>query len=152
MSNLAEKLPKFFRDRVEDLESRGRRIADRFDSLVDQYVPEAVIAPLRTDDGLSIQSLRTAVNAAGEEIVNRFRGEKAAEEKPAAKKPAAKKPAAKKPVAKKPAAKKPAAKKPAAKKPAVKKAPARKPAAKKTTARKPAAKKAAAKKTSGAAA
>ncbi len=121
MSNLAEKLPKFFRDRVEDLESRGRRIADRFDSLVDQYVPEAVVAPLRTDDGLSIQSLRTAVNAAGEEIVARFRGEKSAEETKAEEKPAAKKPEAKKPAAKKPAAKKPAARKPAAKKSAAKK-------------------------------
>ena len=133
MSNLAEKLPKFFRDRVEDLESRGRQIADRFDSLVDQYVPEAVVAPLRTDDGLSIQSLKTAVTAAGEEIVSRIRGEKAAEETKVEEKPAAKKPAAKKPVAKKPAAKKPAAKKPAAKKPAAKKTAAKKPAAKKTS-------------------
>jgi chemotaxis protein histidine kinase CheA len=123
MSNLAEKLPKLFRDRVEDLETRGRKIADRFDALIDQYVPESVITPLRTDEGLSIQSIRSAVTAAGEELVTRIRGGKTEEaETPetveTAPEPAAKKPAAKKPAAKKPAAKKPAAKKPAAKKPA----------------------------------
>ena len=149
MSNLAEKLPKFFRDRVEDLESRGRRITDRLDSLVDQYVPEAIVAPLRTDDGLSIQSIRSAVTAAGEELVTRIRGGKTEEAETPETVETAPEPAAKKPAAKKPAAKKPAAKKPAAKKPAAKKTAAKKPAAKKTTPRKPATKRPAAKKTSG---
>jgi outer membrane biosynthesis protein TonB len=149
MSNLAEKLPKFFRDRVEDLESRGRRIADRFDSLVDQYVPEAVVAPLRTDDGLSIQSIRTAVSAAGEELVSRIRGEKSETEETTETPVEAEAP---EPVAKKPAAKKPAAKKAAVKKPTTKKAAAKKTTARKPAARKTTAKKTTAKKTSGSAA
>jgi hypothetical protein len=145
MSNLAEKLPKLFRDRVENLETRGRKLADRIDALVDQYVPEAVIAPLRTDEGLSIQSIRSAFTAAGEELVTRIRGGKTEEaETPETAETKAEKPAVVKLVTNKSAAKKPAAKKPAAKK-----ATARKAAAKKTTVRKPANKKPAAKKTSG---
>ncbi len=69
MSNLAEKLPKFVRDRVDALEARGRKLAD-------QYIPTTVTAPLRGEDGVTLRALREAAHAAREEIEARVRGRK----------------------------------------------------------------------------
>ena len=76
MSNLAEKLPKFVRTRVEAVGERRRKLADRIEELADQYLPGAVVAPLRTDDGLTLKTLREAASAAGDELVARVRGRK----------------------------------------------------------------------------
>ena len=117
MSNLAENLPRFVRDRIEDAEARGRDLAGRVDSLIEKYIPESIVEPLRTDEGLSLKNVQAAAKAARGEletlIRNRVDAEVVSNIVPL--KPAAKKPAAKKPVAKKPATKKPATKKPASK-------------------------------------
>jgi hypothetical protein len=176
MSNLAEKLPRFVKEKLEDVQARRQELVGRIDSWADTNLPQSVVEPIRSTESLSVDGIRDAATAAGDELVSYLRGkwtllrggkadetnaptpatetpvvQKPAARKPAAKTPAARKPAAKKPVARKPAAKKPAARKPAAKTPAAKKPAAKKPAAKtpaaKTpTARKPAAKKPAARK------
>jgi outer membrane biosynthesis protein TonB len=169
MSNLAEKLPRLVKEKLENVETRRQEIVGRLDSWVDSNLPKSVVGPIRNTDTVTVEAIKDAATAAGDEFVSFLRmrwtdlrggssepvtGSKDAvqptdnenvsqepAEKPVAKKPAAKKPAAKKPVAKKPVAKKPVAKKPVAKKPA-----AKKPAAKKLEA-KASTEKAAAKKT-----
>ena len=173
MSNLAEKLPRLVKEKLENVETRRQELVGRLDSWVDTNLPKSVVAPIRETETVTVDTIKDAAAAAGDELVSFLRtrwtvlrgGEldtgnpvdttneelqtkktETVAKKPAAKKPAAKKPAAKKPAAKKPAAKKPAAKKSVAKKPAAKKPAAKKPAAKKTAAKKPAAQKPAAKK------
>ena len=136
MSNLAEKLPRFVKDKLDVVESRRQDIVSKLDTWVESNLPTSVVTPIKEAEKVSVDALKDAATAAGDELVTFIRdkwtvlrGGKDAEpvaQKPAAKKPAAKKPAAKKPAAKKPAAKKPAAKKPAAKKPAAKKSAAKK--------------------------
>jgi outer membrane biosynthesis protein TonB len=149
MSNLAEKLPRLVKEKLENVETRRQEIVGRLDSWVDSNLPKSVVGPIRNTDTVTVEAIKDAATAAGDEFVSFLRmrwtdlrggssepvtGSKDAvqptdnenvsqepAEKPVAKKPAAKKPAAKKPVAKKPVAKKPVAKKPAAKKPAAKK-------------------------------
>ncbi|MEE2755283.1 MAG: hypothetical protein VYA30_01425, partial [Myxococcota bacterium] len=137
MSNLAEKLPRFVKDKLEVAESRRQDIVNKLDTWVETNLPNSVVEPIKTAEKVSVDAIKDAATAAGDELVTFIRdkwtvlrgGKETAPaartpvpktsgtKKPAAKKPAAKKPAAKKPAAKKPAAKKPAAKKPAAKKP-----------------------------------
>jgi outer membrane biosynthesis protein TonB len=171
MSNLAEKLPRFVKEKLEDVQARRQELVGRIDSWADTNLPQSVVEPIRSTESLSVDGIRDAATAAGDELVSYLRGkwtllrggkadetnaptpatetpvvQKPAAKTPAARKPAAKKPAARKPAAKKPAARKPAAKKPAARKPVAKKPVAKKPAAKKPVAKKPAAKKPVAKK------
>ena len=118
MSNLAEKLPRLVKEKLEDVDSRRRELVGRLDSWVDEKLPKAVVEPIRNKDGLSVDNIKDAAYAAGDEFVSFLRArwtvlrggqaEGTPVETPAVKKPAAKKPAAKKPAAKKPAAKKPA--------------------------------------------
>ena len=74
MSNLAEKLPRFLRDALEDAETRGRKLVDQVDSWVEETLPESVVAPLREAEGLKLDALRTAAEAAGDEIVTLVKG------------------------------------------------------------------------------
>ncbi len=135
MSALAEKLPRFLRDRIEGIETRSKAWAEKVEGWVDENVPSTVVEPIRRENGLSLDALRDTAQAVSDELVTRFREQwesvinndrvpspvKPEVEAPAAKKPAAKKPAAKKPAAKKPAAKRSTTKKPAARKPVAQK-------------------------------
>tara|TARA_B100001093_G_scaffold514490_1_gene588629 strand:+ start:152 stop:652 length:501 start_codon:yes stop_codon:yes gene_type:complete len=156
MSNLAEKLPRFVKDGLEIAESRRQDIVNKLDTWVETNLPTSVVDPIKTAEKVSVDALKDAATAAGDELVTFIRDKwtvlrggketepttntpaekKAPSRKPVAKKPAAKKAPARKPVAKKPAAKKAPAKKPVAKKPPAKKAPAKKPVAKKPAAKK----------------
>ncbi len=128
-TNLSEKLPKFVRTRVEAVEAKGRKLVERVDHYVEQALPEAVTAPLRGDK-LTLDALRQAAKAAGQELEAWVKGKKDAEPEAKAAEPKAAKPAPKKRAApKRPAASKASAK-PAAKptadaaaKPARKRAP-----------------------------
>ena len=107
MSNLAEKLPKFVRTRVERVEAQGRELRERLDKLVDERLPSTVVAPLRADDGLSLKAVKQAANAASDELVAWLKGKRADEAQPEVK-PAAKAPAKKAPAKKAPAKASPA--------------------------------------------
>ena len=74
MSNLAEKLPRFIREALEDAETRGRKIVDQVDTWVDETLPKSVVAPLRSNEGIKLDAIRTAAEAAGDELVTLVKG------------------------------------------------------------------------------
>ena len=103
MSNLAEKLPKVVKTTLDDIENRRQALAKKIECWVNDNIPATVRQPIVQSEGLSVDSIRQAANAAGEELVGMvktkwsvLRGGKAEQaEAPVAKTPAAKTPAAK---------------------------------------------------------
>tara|TARA_B100001250_G_scaffold400060_1_gene410162 strand:+ start:232 stop:507 length:276 start_codon:yes stop_codon:yes gene_type:complete len=82
MSNVAEKLPRFIREPLEDTrasigwwvaEARRSKFADQVDSWVNDSLPKSVVDPLREDDRPKMGALKTAAGAAGDELLNLFR-------------------------------------------------------------------------------
>ena len=69
MSNLAEKLPQLIREALEDTETRKRQLAERVDAWVEQNIPQSIVEPLRGSEILNVERIRTAAEAAGDELL-----------------------------------------------------------------------------------
>ena len=73
MSNAAKRIPRVVREKIELAEQRRQEVVGRLDAWAEEKLPENIVRPLKEADGVSVDVIKTAASAAGEELMSYLR-------------------------------------------------------------------------------
>ena len=73
MSNAAKKLPRVVREKIELAEQRRQEVVGRLDAWAEATLPQNIVRPLKEADAVSVDTIKAAASAAGEELLGYLR-------------------------------------------------------------------------------